>query len=400
MAHRASGTVASSRMREVLSRPALVLFLCLFATQATLLVLSPILAAVASDLGVTTATAGQLRTISGAVGGTTALLLGVLVRGRHLRDILAAGLALLAASSLISAAAPTYAVLAAAQVPIGVGLALVLAAGLAAAGTWEPERRSATLSWALVGQPVAWVVGMPLVGWVAEWSWRASWVALPFTASAVALTVVMLRERGQTDGEACAVVTTVLRRRGVAGWALSETLAYSAWAGTLIYAGALFVESYGSSTSAVGVLLAVVALAYLPGNFLARRWVDTRARRLLWSLPMAMAVGAILLGMVRPGIVVSTVLLSMMAFLAGARTIAGGALGLDLVPEDRMGTMSVRTAASQIGYLVGGAAGGVALGLGGYPALGSAFGALFVLASAPHLFATQTHVRPAPSVRV
>ena len=58
-----------------LTRPSPVLFLCLFVSQAALLVLSPVLPDVARDLGVSTATAGQLRSLSGLTGGATAVLL-------------------------------------------------------------------------------------------------------------------------------------------------------------------------------------------------------------------------------------------------------------------------------------------------------------------------------------
>jgi hypothetical protein len=46
-----------------------VLFLCLFAAQAGAIALSPVLAEVARDLDVSTAWAGQLRTVAGLVAG-------------------------------------------------------------------------------------------------------------------------------------------------------------------------------------------------------------------------------------------------------------------------------------------------------------------------------------------
>ena len=60
-----------------LTRPSPTLFLCLFVSQAAMLVLSPVLPDVAHDLGVSTATAGQLRSISGATGGLTAIAIAV-----------------------------------------------------------------------------------------------------------------------------------------------------------------------------------------------------------------------------------------------------------------------------------------------------------------------------------
>ena len=54
----------------------IALFLCLFAAQAALITMSPVLADAASDLHVSTAAAGQLRTITGLAAGITALTLG------------------------------------------------------------------------------------------------------------------------------------------------------------------------------------------------------------------------------------------------------------------------------------------------------------------------------------
>ena len=66
-----------------------MLFLCLFVSQAAMLVLSPVLPEVARDLGVSTATAGQLRSLSGLTGGVTAVLLALAPRRAGLRECVA-----------------------------------------------------------------------------------------------------------------------------------------------------------------------------------------------------------------------------------------------------------------------------------------------------------------------
>src|SRR5215218_285558 len=119
-----------------LTRPSPVLFLCLFVSQAALLVLSPVLPDVARDLGVSAATAGQLRSLSGLTGGATAVLLAIAPRRPGLRDLLTAGAALVAVGSALSAAAPSFTLLAAAQAVVGVGVGLLVAVGIAAAGEW------------------------------------------------------------------------------------------------------------------------------------------------------------------------------------------------------------------------------------------------------------------------
>ena len=158
-----------------LRRPSPVVFLCLFASQAAMLVLSPILPDVAREFGVSTATAGQLRSISGATGGLSAVLLAMAPRRPGLRELLSAGAALIALGSVLSAAAPSFAVLAAAQGVLGVGVGVLVAVGIAAAGEWPPPaRRPHVLAWAIAGMPTAWIAGMPVVGLLAGAGWRAA----------------------------------------------------------------------------------------------------------------------------------------------------------------------------------------------------------------------------------
>ena len=76
----------------------------------------------------------------------------------------------------------------------------------------------------------------------------------------------------------------VLGDRALARWLASELLANAAWAGTLVYAGALFAESYGTSTRLTGGLLAVAAVAYVAGNLTCRRLVGRDPRRVLTLL--------------------------------------------------------------------------------------------------------------------
>ncbi len=80
-------------LRSRLTAPGVVLPLALLASQAGLLVLSPILVEVADDFGVSTAAAGQLRTVTGLVAGVAALLFGRVGRRVPLRDLMLAGAA-------------------------------------------------------------------------------------------------------------------------------------------------------------------------------------------------------------------------------------------------------------------------------------------------------------------
>jgi DHA1 family inner membrane transport protein len=377
-------------------RPAAALFSCLFASQAGTLVLSPILVEVAQDFEVSTATAGQLRAISGIVAGMTAVTVGMLAGRIGLKRLLLAGLGLLALAAGLSALAPSFAALAAAQVPLGIAIAILLSSGVAGATAWiPPDRRADALSAAFSGQAVAWLVGMPIVGAVSEVSWRLAWIALPLAATVPALVLVVGLEPVRSRPASLLGDLAVLARdRTVAGWWLGELFAFSAWVGMLVYAGALLVDSYDLSLPETGAALGAIFLAYLPGTILFRRWVFRFSRRLLVLLGLGAAADAALIGSIRPALWITVFLLGVYVFLNSGRTIAGSAFGLTVAPEHAVAAMGFRASATQFGYLLGAGLGGVALAFGDFEALGAVFAGLYLLAVAFHALPSVRRGRP------
>jgi predicted MFS family arabinose efflux permease len=359
------------------------LFASLFAGQAGLIALTPVLAQVARELDVSTAAAGQLRTVAGLAAGVTALMLGRVGRRLDLRRQLFLGTLLLALGSLASAAAPGFELLALAQVPVGAAVAVLVTAGTIAAAEWvAPELRARVLSWALVGQPAAWIVGMPLIGVLGERSWRLAWLAFPLAAAAVAM-AALARHGVAPVARASdpAPLRVALADRSLARWLLAELLANTAWAGTLVYSGALFVESYGASGRTTGAVLALGAAAYVAGNRFGQHLLDT-SRRGLVTLTLALAALDTGFGVLRWSLAASAALFAAAAFAAGGRTLISSAHGLSTRAELRPAAMSGRAATMQFGYVGGSLAGGAALAVGGYPGLGILVGTLLVAAAA------------------
>ena len=347
--------------------------------------LNPLLPDVARDLDISVATAGQLRTVSGLAAGVAALAAGLWATRIGLRGLLLGGVATLALGSLASAASPDFPVLIAAQVLAGFGIGISYSAAVAATAEWSTASdRSRVLAIALLGPPLAWIVGMPLVGLVGEISWRLAWLVVPVCMAAVAITL-LLRRPATPPAPARAGLRTVFRYPGIVRWSTGELLAFSGWAGALVYVGALLADSYDLSVAATGLALGFGALIYVPGNLLFRRWVDAYSRRLLVALAFSAAVTVVILYAVRPSVWFSIAAFAALSFIAGGRTLAGSARGLGLAPELRLGVTGVRTAALQSGYFVGAALGGIALAGSGYSAVGLAFAALFVGAAIPHL---------------
>jgi MFS transporter, DHA1 family, inner membrane transport protein len=383
-----------SRNHPTLRPPgvAAILFLCIFAGQSGQLALTPVLADVARAFGVSTAAAGQIRTAAAVVAAASALAAGALAGRVRLRTLLHAGVALLVVGAGISVAAPSIFVLAAGQALIGAASSILVSSGVAAAAAWSGDGdRGRVVAWTLVGAPSAWVVAMPVIGVAAGVSWRFAFI-FPVVAGAVA-TGALRRAPAVSTPRSEGGLIRVLAEPALRGWAIGELFAYAAWSGVLVYAGALFVESYGASLVSVGAALGLGAAAYIPGTFVAQR-VASPDRSMLAAAGLLLAVCVVVFGVLRPGVVSSAICFGVLCFIAGARTFLGSAVGLDLAAGKRAGAMSVRAAAAQVGWIVGSALGGVALSTGGYPALALALAALFVAASAVHAPAIVTSRRP------
>jgi predicted MFS family arabinose efflux permease len=358
------------------------LFLSLFAAQAAVIVLSPVLVEVASDLDVSTAAAGQLRTITGLVAGVTALGVGAVGGRVSLRRQLLAATALLALGSIASALAGSYVVLALAQVPVGAAVAVLTTAAVVAAAEWSaPEQRTAVLSWTLTGQPAAWIVGMPILGLVGDRSWRLGWLVLPL-AAAVAAAIFIRRARPVVAAPvAPAAARTALAEGSTRRWLLSELLVNAGWAGTLVYSGALFTQTYDLPAHVTGLLLAAAASAYVGGNLLGRRLARDPSSARLAALALGLAVALAAFGLVRTSAAVSVAAFAVAAALAGARTLVASAFGLAVAPGLRATLAGLRAATMQFGYFLGSLVGGLALGARGYGAVEVAMSMLAIAAA-------------------
>ena len=396
-----AATGAPSRARDVLSSPSLVLFLALFASQSGVLVLSPILSDVADDFGVSVATAGQLRILAAPLAAVVALgAARGLVRFSP-RALLVAGSALLAFGSAASAVSPSFLWLALAQVPMWAGIAMLLTSAVAAAASWsEPGRRTKVIAHMFAGPPAAWIVGMPLIGVVAEVDWRLAFVALPLPAGLLAAAAALGRPADATIARAGTSLRGFLRDSMARRWALGELLATSAWVGTLVYCGSLLRDGYGMSTTATGVALAAMAVAYLAGNQWAGRGDPSRARSTMLASSLVAAVTVALTWAFTPTVAVTLVVFAVSGALVGTRTVVGTVYGFQVAGEMGREVGATRAVTTQLGYLIGSLAGGASLALGGFALIAVAFGGLLLASTLPYVTLGAARrsavLRPAP----
>jgi MFS transporter, DHA1 family, inner membrane transport protein len=367
-----------------------------FTSQAAVLVLSPILVKIAADLHVSTALAGQLRILAAPVAAAVAVLLARFGGAASLRAILLGSTGLVAVGSIASAAAPSFLTLALGQLPLWIGVAGLVAGGIGAAGAWStPDSRGRVVARAFSGAPAAWVVGMPLIGLVADASWRLAFLAVPLP-SAMVTAVLVVVSRPPEARRRSASLRALLRERPARIWAAAELLAMSAWAGTLVFSGALFIERYGTSQRVTGLLLAAIAVAYLGGNALAG-YVggDCRLRRGLARVNVAAAVAIAATWALTPNLFVTVVVFAAASAIVAARTVLGTNYGFLLAGERALEIGAARAASTHVGYLIGSLVGGAALAVGNRTTVGIAFATLFLASAVPYLSMWATRCRSA-----
>jgi predicted MFS family arabinose efflux permease len=345
------------------------LVLATMASQALLVVLSPTIVAVGADLGASVAAVGQARTVTAAVATMASIAIAARIDAAKLSRVLAlgAGLALIGCAAV--AAAPTLLAFLLANVLVGAGFACLLSAGFAGVAAFAPERRGWAIGYVAGANSLAWIVVTPLVGIVAD---RFSWRAAQAVPAAIALLALLAAPTAAGVAKGSASHLRLLLSPGSARrWMSTELLAYGAWTALLTFVGAFFVEQLGVRATVVGWLLAAGAAAHFAAS--THRGALTAAmprRQLIAVASLLMAILFVVELNLTGSAVLAVGVFCLLGLAAGVRMPTSGALGLDQLPDQPGAMMAARTAATQLGYLLGAVVGGAVIAGAGYGALG------------------------------
>lgn len=343
------------------------------------MVLAPLLVEIARDLGVSLSAVGVARSVLAGTAVAVSLAIGPLIDRIGVRPLIVRGAGIALAGAAATAAAPSLGFFYAAHAITGAGVACLLSAGFAGvASSFEPADAPWAMGYVVGAQSLAWIVGNPIVGLLAEaGSWRLSYL-VPAVICLAALATGLLAPR--TDRPAYAPGNALSIREGLAAvfrdpaarrWTIAELVAYSAWTAELTYAGAFYIESYGVGEATVGVLLALGSVVFLISSLSTSRLTGRLPRRpLLVATALGMGLMLIPLLNVAPAVWVTLAFFCVLAVLAGVRSTGSSSLGLELLPANPGSMMSARTASAQLGYVVGAAGGSVVLAVADFGELG------------------------------
>ena len=389
-----------------------VLAVAAFAAAWNFTFLSPVLKEVAADAGVSKAAAGQLVLVSAVVAVVFLVILGPLSDRYGRRPSLMLGLGAMAAAAFGSAATSSFPVLLGLRAISGVGDALVLPSAYAAVSDYfEGKDREVALNVLLVPLGAAVVAGLPVVVLVSEvTNWHVAFLvfglfnagamaAVPAALPGVTLKRVahphLLAHYRESYGE-------VLGKPAVIPILVAAILGAATWNGMVVYAGSFFEDELGAEGTAKALLFAALGASYVSGGGIG----VVLARRLP---PWPIAVPSGIAAMALPVLVVSTTAVVPIAVLlalifAASRAPGVGALNnmiLDLAPHSQATAISVHGVVFMTGAAVGAGAGGAAIAIQGYVAMGAVFsllaaGALFALLAPASMRARSGAMSEAP----
>jgi predicted MFS family arabinose efflux permease len=335
-------------------------------------VLAPLVVAIGRDLDASLSEVGLARSVLAATAVAASLATGPLIDRIGVKPLIVAGAGLAVAGCGLSAAAPSLGFFYGAQLVVGAGVACLLSAGFAGVATYFREDQAAwAVGWVVGAQSVAWIVGNPVIGLLADQgSWRLAYI-VPGSIAALALVAGLLAPAARAAQGPSGGLLAVFRDRSARRWTLAELVAYSAWTAELTYVGAFYIESYGVSESSVGLLLSVGSAVFLVGSTNVARLTERFPRRRLMVVS-ALLMGTLLIPVLNftPSIWFTLGLFAVMALFAAIRSTAASALGLAQMPERSGSMMGARTASAQLGYMIGAAAGGAVLAVADFGTLG------------------------------
>jgi len=353
--------------------------------QPSTLLVSLLLIDIGDTFGLPIGIVGQLRTTASIVGVVSALLMGVLsVRYRH-KTLLMVGLLVLAVSSIGCSLSVNFAMMLLFNSLAGLSTVMVAPMTVSLVAEHLPmERRSGAIGWVIAGQSLAYLVGAPLIGFLAGYGgWRTPFIAFVLPSALVAL---LLSQWGLSAGSLpqhsaegrsfSGGFKAVLTSRSAVVCLLCFVLSMVGFQAVLLYAASFLRQTFMLSTGVVSLLILGSAIFYTLGSLGSGRVVSRLGRKrtvVLVNLVSACGVIAFTNLTSFPTVMFFYYLC---ALFSGAGFAAFQSLIVEQVPEYRGTVMSLTSAANSLGTALGAAIGGVILLNFSFGALGAVLGAV------------------------
>ena len=380
---------ASSRVRRLLP-----LVLSTMASQALLVVLAPTIVEAGREFGASVGAVGQARSALAGAAIASSLLVAPFLDRLGVRPLLLWGALIAIAGSVGAALSPSLTAFLSVHALIGVGFACLLSAGFAGVAAFPGEDRAWAMGHVVGANALAWIVVNPLAGVLTDiLSWRAAHT-VPAVIACCVLASVRAAPVERATVAAGVGLRGVLVDPSARRWILAEMISFFAWGTYLTFIGAYFIERYDVGESAAGIVLALGAGAFFVTAVRGAPLLGDLTRpRLIAATVLVMGALIALQFSIHDAVWIALVAFFLTAAAGGIRTAVSSTLGLAQLPGQPGSMMAARTAATQMGYLLGALIGGAALAWRGYAALGIVLAAGLILCAALILRVTDQPAR-------
>jgi MFS family permease len=247
-----------------------------------------------AELGLSLVESGFIATMFNVMGGLVGMLAGMLCDRYGHRRLGLAGLAILALSGLLGAAAWSFPVLLASRFLEGIGFILFTVTATTLMATAAPgarDRATALGLWSAympTGGGLALLVAPPVI---AAWGWRGLWVLLAFGAAACLALAARYAPTPKYGGIASMrLIAESLAQPGNVVLALLFMFYVSQWSSVMIWLPTFLVDERGASPATAALLTSFMVLINAPGN-VAGGWLLAHGTR---RGPMVAAASAVM----------------------------------------------------------------------------------------------------------
>ena len=357
----------------------LLILLCVavFLVNLSVLMLGPLLVALAHAFQTSVAIVGQLGAATAITWGITAPLAGPVSDAYGQRRVLLSGLMVMAVGTLGSVLAWHYSALLTCRLLTGVGAATVTPTSLAAlAEVWPPTGRGKAMGWVLSATGVSAAVGVPFVaGLLAAGGWRLPFVVMGMASLVIWLLVWCWFPRRQPPrGQALAFFAHYreVGSHGMCWYVLAANVCQQiVFFGMFGYLAAYLMHTYHLPTAATAIPLALAGLGVMVGSVLGGRVADHHHRVALFDLSCwGSGLLAVLVFTVQVSPWVTVALACGAAALARISSAVTPTLLLELAGTSRTTATGLFTLSNQLVVFGGASLGGLMLAWGGFPRVG------------------------------
>ncbi len=360
---------------------------------APVVVLSLLLIDIADSLGTPVGVLGQISSFSSAISILMAVIMGVLaVRYSH-KNLLAVGLVLMSISIIGTSLSTGFTQILILYSLSGIGYSMVQPMVNTFVGDLYPagERTKVMGNMIAVRSVISFLAPLATGYIVARSNWRVGFASYNLTLTLISLGLVWLaipRDKPVVaqSGNQLEGIRAVLGNRSAVAFLFAGALAFTPFMAISIYNGSYLRQHFMLSVEASSQLMPLVAISVTGGllssSFFVRR---LGLKRTVYTATLLSSVAFLAYFGAGLSLVPSVVFSIIGSYLTGVWLATSGALGLLQDETYRGSMMSLNTASSSLGGVLGGLVGGFTLIRFGYLGLGAVTSCLGVVATLMYL---------------